>query len=560
MSHNGLAQRCVWDKETLQWIITYEARKDRCDDYGICGPNSICNSYNLPVLCECLAGFIPRSQQQWDAFNWAGGCIRKTQLDCRKQDGFLKVRRVKLPDLLQFWTNRHMNLKECEEECLKNCSCTAYANLNVIEGGQGCLLWFGDLYDMKLIMSEDGDKEKKDQDLHVRLAASEIEYIAGRSKKKRQTMMIVIILVVPGILVLLGSVVCFLIKKRKQKNQGIGNNLNRDLELPLFSLVTVLTATDNFCCENKLGEGGFGPTYKGILADGQEIAVKRLSETSEQGVSEFKNEVMLVAKLQHRNLVKILGVCTEGEERMLIYEHMANKSLDQFIFDPRRSTMLDWKRRLDIILGIARGLLYLHQDSRLTIIHRDLKTSNMLLDTEMNPKISDFGMARTFEGDQSRVKTKRIAGTYGYMSPEYGIDGLFSVKSDVFSFGVIVLEILSGRKNRAFQHPDHHHNLLGHAWILWKEGRPLELIDANLDSSVFESELLKFMQVGLLCVQKAPENRPTMSTVVCMLSNDGLTLPEPKQPGFFIERCPSCYSKEVYCSHSAVTITLVEAR
>ncbi|XWS18266.1 hypothetical protein CRYUN_Cryun32bG0029000 [Craigia yunnanensis] len=148
----------------------------------------------------------------------------------------------------------------------------------------------------------------------------------------------------------------------------------------------------------------------------------------------------------------------------------------------------------------------------------------------------------------------------GYMSPEYGIDGLFSVKSDVFSFGVIVLEILNGMRNRAFQHPDHHHNLLGHAWILWKEGRPLELIDANLDSSGFESKLLKFVQIGLLCVQKAPEDRPTTSTVVSMLSNEGLTLPEPKQPGFFVERCPSCYTMVEYCSHSAVTITLKEAR
>ncbi|XP_017978700.1 PREDICTED: G-type lectin S-receptor-like serine/threonine-protein kinase At4g27290 [Theobroma cacao] len=561
MGHNGFVEQYAWDKETLQWITIYEARKDRCDNYGICGPNSICNTHNLPVLCDCLPGFIPRSQVEWDAFNWAGGCIRKTQLDCRKPDGFMTLRRVKLPDVLQFWTNENMNLKECKEECLKNCKCTAYANLNVIEGGQGCLVWFGDLYDMRLFISHAGDDEKKEQDLHIRLAASDVESIADGRKKKRPTMMIVIILVVSGVLVLVSFIICFIIKERKQKdNKGTRDNLNEDLELPLFSLATVLTATDNFCCENKLGEGGFGPVYKGILAEGQEIAVKRLSETSRQGISEFKNEVMLVAKLQHRNLVKLLGVCTQGEERMLIYEHMENKSLDQFIFDSRRSKMLDWKRRLDVIVGIARGLLYLHQDSRLTIIHRDLKTSNILLDTEMNPKISDFGMARIFEADQSRVKTKRIAGTYGYMSPEYGIDGLFSVKSDVFGFGVIVLEILSGMKNRAFQHPDHHHNLLGHAWILWKEGRPLELMDVNLGSSGFKSELLKFMQVGLLCVQRAPEDRPTMSAVVFMLSNDGLTLAEPKQPGFFVERCPSCYTKEEYCTHSAVTITLVEAR
>ncbi|KAF8409421.1 hypothetical protein HHK36_005497 [Tetracentron sinense] len=311
--------------------------------------------------------------------------------------------------------------------------------------------------------------------------------------------------------------------------RGLARHLDIDL-------VTIAAATNNFSYESKIGEGGFGPVYKGVLETEQEIAVKRLSKSSGQGLEEFKNEVILISKLQHRNLVRLLGCCIQGDERMLIYEYMPNKSLDYFIFDHTRRTLLPWQKRFDITMGIARGLLYLHQDSRLRIIHRDLKTSNILLDTEMNPKISDFGIARIFGGDQSEARTKRVIGTYGYMSPEYAIDGKFSVKSDVFSFGVVVLEIVIGKKNRAFNHADHDHNLLGHAWLLWKEDKALELVDEAMKDSYVVSQVKKCIQVGLLCVQKYPEDRPIMSSVVVMLSNESVTLPQPKQPGFFTGR------------------------
>ncbi|XP_028105522.1 G-type lectin S-receptor-like serine/threonine-protein kinase SD1-1 [Camellia sinensis] len=318
-----------------------------------------------------------------------------------------------------------------------------------------------------------------------------------------------------------------------------GDNSDEEtLELPIFEMVTISRATDKFCDTNKIGEGGFGPIYKGLLSTGKEIAVKRLSTTSKQGLNEFKSEMTLIAKLQYRNLVMLLGCCIHGEERMLIYEYMPNGSLDSLIFgvENTRSKSLTWRRRLDIIVGIAQGVLYLHRDSRLRIIHRDLKASNVILDCGMNPKISDFGVARTFGGDRSSATTRRVVGTYGYMSPEYVIDGLFSIKSDVFSFGVMILEILSGKSNRRFHHPDHNFYLLGHAWTLWIEGKACELLDPLVEGLFSMSEVLRCIQIGLLCVQKCPKDRPTMSTVLLMLITETIVPPQPNQLGFYTER------------------------
>ncbi|XVE80253.1 hypothetical protein DITRI_Ditri14bG0124900 [Diplodiscus trichospermus] len=285
-------------------------------------------------------------------------------------------------------------------------------------------------------------------------------------------------------------------------NAGLCKHEKEDLELPALDFAAIAKATNNFSSNNMLGQGGFGPVYKGTLIDGQEIAVKRLSKNSGQGQEEFKNEITLIAKLQHHQT---------------------------------RSKLLGWHSRMQIVDGIAKGLLYLHHDSRLRIIHRDLKASNILLDNVMKPKISDFGLARMFGVDQTHANTKRVVGTYGYMSPEYALDGLFSMKSDVFSFGVLVLEMVTGKRNRGFSHPKHDHNLLGHAWRLWMEARPLELIDNALGDTYNEDEVLRCINVALLCVQQRPEDRPSMSVVLLMLCGESI-LPEPKQPGFFIER------------------------
>ncbi|KHG02489.1 Cysteine-rich receptor-like protein kinase 6 [Gossypium arboreum] len=305
----------------------------------------------------------------------------------------------------------------------------------------------------------------------------------------------------------------------------------KTMESLLIGLDTLKTATANFSDENKLGQGGFGPVYKGKLFDGREIAVKRLSSNSGQGLAELKTEVMLVAKLLHRNLVKLLGFCLEEEEKLLVYEYLPNGSLDKILFDQGKRLRLGWERRYKIIVGIARGLLYLHEDSQLRIIHRDLKASNILLDEQMNPKISDFGLAKLFGESETQGNTNRIAGTYGYMAPEYAKHGLFSIKSDVYSFGVLVLEIVTGQKSSSFRNLT---NLLSHAWLHWNNGTAEELIDPILNDPWPTFEAFKCIHIGLLCVQEDAADRPSMSDIITMLSSHSVTAPAPSRPAFFV--------------------------
>ncbi|KAL9818535.1 putative protein kinase RLK-Pelle-DLSV family [Arabidopsis thaliana] len=300
-----------------------------------------------------------------------------------------------------------------------------------------------------------------------------------------------------------------------------------------FDFKAIEAATDKFSESNIIGRGGFGEVFKAVL-NGTEVAIKRLSKSSKQGAGEFKNEVAVVAKLHHRNLVRLLGFCLEGEEKILVYEFVPNKSLDYFLFDPIKKGELDWTKRDNIIRGITRGILYLHQDSRLTIIHRDLKASNILLDVNMNPKIADFGMARIFGIDQSGANTNRIAGTRGYMPPEYVMQGQFSTKSDVYSFGVLVLEIICGRNNRFVHQSDTTaENLVTCAWKLWRKGSQLELVDPTISENCETEEVIKCIHIALLCVQQSPTDRPSLSTINMMLTSNSYVLPDPQQPGFF---------------------------
>ncbi|XP_038880864.1 cysteine-rich receptor-like protein kinase 10 [Benincasa hispida] len=362
---------------------------------------------------------------------------------------------------------------------------------------------------------------------------------------------IITISTVAAVAILASLLYCLLLSKKRRGEQVLLRNLgdaksaelmkqdlhsqdrDNDEEMHYFSFITLQAATNNFADANRLGEGGFGPVFKGKLMNGEEIAVKRLSVKSSQGHDEFKNEVMVIMKLQHKNLVRLLGCCLEGVEKLLVYEYMANTSLDAFLFDPVKCKQLDWLKRNNIINGVAKGILYLHEDSRLKIIHRDLKASNVLLDDEMNAKISDFGTARIFGGKQVEASTNRVVGTFGYMAPEYAMEGVFSIKSDVYSFGILMLEVISGRKNSGFFKVDNKQSLLSQAWQLWKEGKEEEMVDPNLVGECSLSEALRWIQIALLCVQEDPSIRPTMSMVVLMLGSKSIHLPQPSKPPFF---------------------------
>uniref|UniRef100_A0A2N9J704 Receptor-like serine/threonine-protein kinase n=1 Tax=Fagus sylvatica TaxID=28930 RepID=A0A2N9J704_FAGSY len=453
---NYLRQRYIWIEASSTWSLYATVPRDNCDTYNLCGAYGNCIISESPV-CQCLKGFQPKSQQTWNPTDWSQGCERRTQLSCqdKEKDGFFKFVGLKLPDTTNSWVNKNMSLKECRTECLNNCSCMAYSNSDIREGGSGCAIWYGDLIDIRQFSAAG-------QDLYVRMPASEIE---TKDEHKTKVIVIVVVAVVTAIVSGMLLIAYLMYKRRTKFRENMENNViidqsigghKEDMELPIFDLATIAKATNNFSSNNKLGEGGFGPVYKGTLIDGQEIAVKRLSQSSGQGLNEFINEVLLIAKLQHRNLVKLL----------------------------------------------------------------------------------DFGLARTFERNQIEGNTKRVVGTYGYMAPEYAIDGLFSVKSDVFSFGILLLEIVSGKKNRGFYHLNQSLNLIGQR------------------SSVAS------MLVSYVC-NKHPEDRPNMSSVVMMLGSESL-LPEPKEPGFLIGKdsldATSSLSKQQLSSTNEITITRLEAR
>ncbi|WCJ42970.1 G-type lectin S-receptor-like serine/threonine-protein kinase At1g11300 [Euphorbia peplus] len=559
---NGEVVRSFWDNRTSSWQVIWDGPEHECDVYGACGSNGFCNRLNSPI-CSCLRGFEPKNADEWAKGNWTAGCARRRSFQCEivsngselgKKDGFFKLEKVKVPDFAQLST---LSEQECERDCLNNCSCVAYSYYTDF----GCMQWTRDLIDLQQLSTSGAD-------LSVRLSYSEFD------NKTNKTLAIG--LSVSGAIFLFTAVlfICRWTAKHRErkkkdrrivvlgsgKHEGFGDDMNQVKlqQLLLFDLQKLIVATDNFTISNKLGEGGFGPVYRGILPDEQEIAVKRLSRESGQGSEEFMNEVLLISKLQHRNLVRLFGCCVEGQEKMLVYEYMSNKSLDAFLFDPQRKQLLDWSKRFCIAQGICRGLLYLHRDSRLRIIHRDLKASNILLDEELNPKISDFGMARIFGGNEDQANTKRVVGTYGYMSPEYAMQGRFSEKSDVFSLGVLLLEIVSGRRNTGF-YDDEASSLLALAWKWWIEGKAEALKDSILSDPSDEAEIIRCINVGLLCVQEFAKDRPNVSTVISMLNSEILDLPFPKQPAFAERHSDSSQSTN-RCSSNMVPITIVDAR
>ncbi|KAG2571427.1 hypothetical protein PVAP13_7KG402000 [Panicum virgatum] len=403
LDYRGNLSLLSWNNTSLSWTLAFDTPSS-CFLYASCGPFGYCDAAAVPTTCRCPDGF-----ELVDSLNLSRGCQRKEALRCGKENNFVTMPNMKVPD--KFLRIMNTSFDQCAEECSRNCSCMAYAYANLSSAGgtmgdtSRCLVWTGDLIDME-------QASFYTENLYIRLAESPVQ--------KNGEFLKILLPIIACLLLLAFAALVWKCKQQKKKVQkkmmleylrSTDEAGNKNIEFPFVSFNDIVAATNNFSDTNILGKGGFGKVYKGMLDGTTEVAIKRLSKGSGQGTEEFRNEVALIAKLQQKNLVKLLGCCIHEDEKMLDYEYLPNKSLDYFLFDSARKSMVQWLTRFKIIQGVARGIMYLHQDSRLTIIHRDPKASNILLDKEMSPKISDFGMARIFCGDQHESTTNRVVGT-----------------------------------------------------------------------------------------------------------------------------------------------------
>lgn len=488
------------------WQTLYAAPKSPCDVYGVCGPFALCD-YDLLPVCVCMKGFSARSLRDWEQGDRTGGCVRDTPLNCNSSrrvastdDKFYSsMASVTLPDKSQSMQAAR-SLAECSQACLNNCSCTAYSY-----GSQGCLVWQDELLNAK---TNAGTRVSANGagTLYLRLAASEIPRPSTGSGKTG--LIVGVVLGASAALVLVFVALIMWRRKTKTSAQGGG--------LVAFSYKDLRSASKNF--SEKLGQGGFGSVFKGQLRDSTSIAVKRL-DGSFQGDKQFRAEVSSIGIIQHINLVKLVGFCCDGDSRFLVYEHMPNRSLDIHLFQSG-GTLLNWSTRYQIALGVARGLSYLHEGCRDCIIHCDIKPQNILLDASLRPKIADFGMAKLVGRDFSRVLTT-MRGTLGYLAPEWISGTPITAKVDVYSYGMVLLELVSGRRNtdEEYTASDGSHVVYFPMQASKKllEGDVMSLLDQRLGGDANLKELQRVCKVACWCIQDEEAQRPTMGQVVQIL-------------------------------------------
>ncbi|XP_047077873.1 cysteine-rich receptor-like protein kinase 44 [Lolium rigidum] len=379
-----------------------------------------------------------------------------------------------------------------------------------------------------------------------------------RAEKKKTSVAGISVGVVCSLVVLISALAGFVfIRFRRRikstKHDNPFKKISRT-QCVIFDLTALEEATENFSQRNKLGEGGFGAVYKGILQDGQEIAVKKLVGTAGHGLHQLQNEVLLLAELQHKNLVRLQGYYSNRDHTLLVYEFIKNGSLDNFLSDTREGHTLVWEQQYNIILGIAKGILYLHEDSSMRIIHRDLKPNNILMDEDMEPKIADFGLARLLGEGHTHTKTSGAAGTPGYMAPEYVYHQRVSPKIDVFSYGVLLLQIVT-RRRECWSDDSNTVNLITEVWNHWKKGTISHMMDQTLNEDTRDQQL-RCVHVGLMCVQADPADRPEISTVIFMLTRDNMELQAPEEPAFFFGS--SSYGRNLHpCSRASANTSFV---
>ncbi|KAF5191597.1 G-type lectin S-receptor-like serine/threonine-protein kinase [Thalictrum thalictroides] len=502
MDFSGQIKQLTWTENTQNWFLFWSQPRTQCEVYAFCGPFGVCSQKGFP-FCTCMEGFEPRSSKDWNLNDFSGGCVRRTSLECGDKDQFYTMSNVKLPAKPQSLPAA-ASADECRLACLNNCSCNAYAYTS-----SKCSIWDGNMLSLQQFAADENDGGP---DLYLRLAASEIKKPPGGKNNGSNSTGIIVGAAV-GIVALLCLVLVLVWRWRMR--QSIGTSKTVEGSLVAFTYRDLQSATKNF--SEKLGGGGFGSVFKGILPDSTGIAVKKL-EGLGQGEKQFRSEVSTIGTIQHVNLVRLRGFCSEGDKRLLVYDYMPNSSLDSHMFRQQEDDkMLNWKTRYQIALGTARGLTYLHEKCRDCIIHCDIKPENILLDAEFCPKVADFGLAKLIGRDFSRVLTT-MRGTRGYLAPEWISGVAITAKADVYSYGMMLFEIISGRRNS--DHSEDGKIMFFPTWAARKiteEEDALALLDSRLEGDVNEEELTRACKVACWCIQDDESHRPSMGQVVQIL-------------------------------------------
>jgi Protein kinase domain/S-locus glycoprotein domain/PAN-like domain/D-mannose binding lectin len=502
MDSNGQIKQQTWITSTQQWLLFWSQPRQTCDVYALCGPYGSCNANEVPY-CNCLHGFSQKSKVNYSLEDYSGGCVRNTKLQCEssdptkvQQDKFYVLENMRYPENLQ--SVQVNSEEECQSACLKNCSCSAYSYQS------GCNLWYGGLLNL-----EDGTSGSGTGTLYLRLAAS--EFSVSKSHKG-----LIIGLIIGGIIAVFFCIIVVLVLMKRKRDQRSARLLKDSRgTLIAFRYDDLQFVTKNF--SEKLGGGAFGSVYKGHLPDSTAIAVKKL-DGFHQGEKQFRAEVSTIGTIQHVNLVRLIGFCSESSHRLLVYEYMPKSSLDVQLFNCRDVT-LNWSCRYQIALGTARGLAYLHEKCRDCIIHCDIKPENILLDDSLVPKVADFGLSKLLGRDFSRVLTT-MRGTRGYLAPEWITGVPITPKADVFSYGMMLFELISGHRNNSDQWNS---KISGSGFFptfaatKLIEGDVQTLLDQKLNGEAPIEEVERACKVACWCIQDDETTRPTMGQVVQIL-------------------------------------------
>lgn len=497
---NGQLQRHIWSNKSEEWIVQWSLPAALCDVYSVCGPFGVCKT-GFDEKCYCLPGFRPVSSRSWDLGAWNQGCVRKTDISCvdsnkhngqQEKHAFLKIANIKVPG-----NPMQLNVQseeECRSICLNNCICTAYAHQHE------CIVWNSELRDLKRL--PDGNVDAID--IYVRLAASDLE--VQYNEHKTHHMRLIAVLGSTFVALCVFGAIIWTFRKRNATQKAFSN----DDSLILYSYSFLQHCTKNF--SDKLGQGSFGSVYKGSLPNSQMIAVKKL-QGMRQGEKQFQTEVRALGRIHHTNLVCLKGFCLRGAERLLVYEFMVNGSLDCHLFNNVK--VLDWYTRFQVILGVAKGLHYLHEECHECIIHCDIKPENVLVDADFSPKVADFGLAKLMDRNFSRALTT-MTGTIGYLAPEW-IAGLpITSKADVYSYGMMLFEIISGKRNTELMESKTIKYFPVWAAVRISNGDISEVFDHRMhDTNV--QELERACKVACWCIQDNEAHRPTMQQIVHIL-------------------------------------------